>query len=173
MGSLDVLLIFGTALVSMLVSELVSWFFVYRTDKYARAVARTRKLAAELRDGETGPKRAAAVRAELKLLGGDTTGSNFKTMAFLGVIHWLTYSLLSRQYAGLVVARLPFEPLGLVQGMSHRGLVGQDHVRGFSRCALTPMLMLSLPPFKDRGLFYDHLHHGHDPAVHGPAPSRV
>ena len=41
---MDVLAIVGTAVTSMLCSEMVGWFFVYRTARYKNAVARVKKL---------------------------------------------------------------------------------------------------------------------------------
>lgn len=34
--------------------------------------------------------------------------------------------LMGSWFEGIVVAKLPFEPIGLVQGMSHRNLMGND-----------------------------------------------
>lgn len=37
------------------------------------------------------------------------------------------FSSISCSFSGLVVARLPFLPFGVVQGMSHRGLENEDY----------------------------------------------
>ena len=38
----------------------------------------------------------------------------------------LFMSFLSNQFQGVVVAKLPFEPFGFVQGITHRNLPGND-----------------------------------------------
>jgi hypothetical protein len=134
-GFFDVLFVLGTSLASMLLSEAMSWFFVYRTDKYKNAVARvkilSRKFEQAKRADPTG-KKVAQYRTDLKALGTETTGSNVKSMLFLGLLHWFTFSTLSSRYGGVVVAKLPFVvEFGLLQGFSHRGLVGND----YSECA--------------------------------------
>lgn len=34
--------------------------------------------------------------------------------------------VLNRYYSGIVLAKLPFEPIWLVKGISHRGIEGSD-----------------------------------------------
>ncbi len=134
-GFFDVLFVVVTSFASMLLSEALSWVFVYRTDKYKNAVARVKTLSRKFdlaKRADPGGKKVAKYRAQLKALSSETTGSNVKSMLFLGLLHWLTFSTLSSRYGGVVVARLPFVvEFGLLQGFSHRGLVGTD----YSECA--------------------------------------
>ena len=130
MGFVDILAVIVTALCSMLASEFCSWVFVYRTDKYAKAVKKVRSLGPEfleLKRADPASKKVTAMRAELKALGSDTSGSNMKSFVFLAVVHWLTFTILNRSYGGLVIAKLPFEPISLIRGFSHRGLPGDDY----------------------------------------------
>jgi hypothetical protein len=43
-----------------------------------------------------------------------------------GIAHVVTYLSLKAHYDGVVIARLPFAPPGLVQLLSHRSLAGSD-----------------------------------------------
>jgi uncharacterized membrane protein (DUF106 family) len=45
----------------------------------------------------------------------------FLSMSMIGTVRWL-----SNVYDKTVVARLPFEPIGLLHGISHRTLEGDD-----------------------------------------------
>ena len=134
-GFFDVLFVLGTSLASMLTSEALSWLFVYRTDKYKSAVARVKTLSRKFdlaKRVDPAGKKVAKYRTQLKALGSETTGSNMKNMLLLGLLHWFTFSTLSSRYGGVAVARLPFVvEVGLLQGFSHRGLVGTD----YSECA--------------------------------------
>ncbi len=130
-GFFDVLFVIGTSFASMLLSEALSWFFVYRTDKYKTAVARVKTLARKYdlaKRADPGGKKVVKYKAALKALATETTGSNVKSMLFLGLLHWLTFSSMSSRYSGVVVAKLPFSvEFGLLQGFSHRGLLGTDY----------------------------------------------
>merc|ERR1712000_494806 len=117
---MDVLTIMATAATSMLCSEMVGWFFVYRTERYQNAVARVKKLSKLYKEAKKAPAQskknpATKYKAELKQLSSETTGSSMKSTVFLVVIHWLTFTLLSRSYDGVVVAKLPFESFGLLR----------------------------------------------------------
>ena len=52
---MDVLAIVGTAVTSMLCSEMVGWFFVYRTARYKNAVARVKKLSRKYLEAKKAP----------------------------------------------------------------------------------------------------------------------
>lgn len=134
MSALDVLVVVATSFGSMLLSEGLSWIFVYRSEAYQAATARVRQLGRKYelakRQDPLG-KKVVKYREQLKAIGAQTGGSNWKSMLFLGLLHWLTFSTLSRRYEGVVVARLPFVvQFGLLQGFSHRGLLGSDFSEG-------------------------------------------
>merc|ERR1711934_798950 len=48
--------------------------------------------------------------------------STFVVSGLFVFLMWYFHSA----FAGVVVARLPFEPLGFIQGLSHRGIEGDD-----------------------------------------------
>lgn len=128
MGFVESLTVIGTALLSMLASEALSWLLVYRTPKYKAGIVRVKALSRKFdlaKRADPSSKKVTKYRAQLKQLASETTGSNMKSMLLLGLLHWFTFALLSR-YDSIVVARLPFHvQFGLLQGFSHRGLTGK------------------------------------------------
>lgn len=51
----------------------------------------------------------------------------------------IALSSFGTMYQGIVVARLPFEPFFLIQGVTHRGLMGND----FTDCAYIFLYILT------------------------------
>lgn len=139
MGVFDVLFIVACSVFSSLLSELVSYLLVYRTESYQKACARIKVLNVKYLHSVGESKKAQKYKTELKELGAHTSGGSIKTFLFLAVIQWLTFTALSRKYSGMVVAKLPFVPIGLVQGFSHRSIVGSD----LTECSFFFIFMLS------------------------------
>ena len=46
---------------------------------------------------------------------------------FVGLFMMIFMSLLSSAYQGVVVAKLPFEPLSFMRGVTHRKITGTDY----------------------------------------------
>ena len=49
-----------------------------------------------------------------------------RTGMLTALVHAFSFFMLKASYEGIVLARLPFAPLGIVHGLSHRGLSGND-----------------------------------------------
>jgi hypothetical protein len=52
--------------------------------------------------------------------------SKMKSTIFMSLTYFLIFNMLSTSYDGIRVARLPFYPFGIVQGLSHRNLQDDD-----------------------------------------------
>ena len=63
---------------------------------------------------------------KLKSQNRDLSFTKMKSMALTGVIFTLLLSTFNNWFSGRVVAKLPFIPIGFVQGLSHRNLPGDD-----------------------------------------------
>ena len=50
-----------------------------------------------------------------------------KSTILVGLFMIFFMYFLSGVYAGVVVARLPFEPFGMISGISHRNIPGADY----------------------------------------------
>lgn len=63
---------------------------------------------------------------KLKSQNRDLSFTKMKSMALTGVIFTLLLSTFNNWFSGRVVAKLPFIPIGFIQGLSHRNLPGED-----------------------------------------------
>lgn len=50
-----------------------------------------------------------------------------QSYALIALTMYSLYNFLSRAYAGVVVCKLPFVPISILQGMSHSGIMGTDY----------------------------------------------
>ena len=138
----DMLIIASVSVVAALLSEGVSWFMVYRKPEYKEKRARAERLQGSLaaKKAKSVPpsKRKAhdrVVRAIEDELGEITRSLASKKLVptlIMAVVFIGVYRVLSSNWSGQVVARLPFEPFGLVQNLSFRDLEGDDkHMSSF------------------------------------------
>ena len=58
------------------------------------------------------------------------TMTKMKSFFFLMLLMVASYALLNSLYEGQPVVQLPFTPIGFIQGLSHRGLSGEDYTQG-------------------------------------------
>lgn len=63
---------------------------------------------------------------KLKSQNRDLSMARMKAMTLTGVILSFLLSALHDQFSGRVVAKLPFVPIGFIQGLSHLNLPGDD-----------------------------------------------
>ena len=63
---------------------------------------------------------------KLKSQNRDLSMARMKAMALTGVIFTILLSMFNNQFSGRVVAKLPFVPIGFIQGLSHQNLPGDD-----------------------------------------------
>jgi len=61
--------------------------------------------------------------------------SNF----LIGLFMIMVLSSLGNAFSGIVVAKLPFEPIFLFKSMTHRGILGND----FTDCSYLPIYILT------------------------------
>mmetsp|Transcript_43190 Transcript_43190/g.52367 ORF Transcript_43190/g.52367 Transcript_43190/m.52367 type:complete len:176 (-) Transcript_43190:168-695(-) len=114
--------------------EGISWFVVYRTIAYQNLVAskdRTSKKVEEMKTSLAGGKAKSARKMSqkedlLKMTNQQIGFMKWKSNFVLGGIFVIMFSLLGSIYDAVPVARLPFEPLSMMTGMTHRGLPGED-----------------------------------------------
>ena len=153
----DLLSLLMYAIVAALISELISWFFVFSRvdierikDVHSKAGKRLEKKKEEV--GAAGPEKEAskpdggkgkgkdkdskgANKPDKKLvqLEKEFEGANnaliaikSRAMMFTGMIHLLTFFALKDSYEGMVLAKLPFQPLSWFHPITHRNIKGTD-----------------------------------------------
>ena len=125
---------------------MVSWILIYRTESYQRlkktidglsarveekkkeqaaaSVGKAAVAGAESKDKLS--KKVAALEAELASRNRELSMSKMQSTFVVGLSMLAVFGLLNNLFEGVAVAKLPFEPFGLLRSMSHRGLGGSD-----------------------------------------------
>jgi hypothetical protein len=123
------------ALGSTLLVEFISWAMIYRTDSYKalkEEVERTtRKLERRKKEtSATAAKRATGLEETLKATNQKMQVARLKSMLVVGVVMFVVVTTLNSHFEGVVIVKLPFRPFGMLQGITHRNLAGDDFTDG-------------------------------------------
>ncbi|KAL0212839.1 hypothetical protein RCL1_006465 [Eukaryota sp. TZLM3-RCL] len=122
-----VLLVILLSLFVSILSEFLGWLFVYRTTKYKALKSRVVQLLDQYEKGKSGDvKKFQKIESQLKQEHRNVQMTKAKGTFFLGIIMIFVYKVLASKLDGEVVAVLPFEPLKLIRGITHRRLDGFD-----------------------------------------------
>ncbi|KAK5967095.1 Phenylalanine--tRNA ligase beta subunit [Trichostrongylus colubriformis] len=131
----DCLLIIAIAFCTALAGEGLTYLLVYRSEQYKRLKTemerKTKRLekkkqeAGEVVD-KNAKKRLERDEERLKATNRDMSMFKMKSMFAIGLAFTALLSTFNSIFDGRVVARLPFVPIGFLQGLSHRNLVGDD-----------------------------------------------
>eukprot|EP01112_Ceratiomyxa_fruticulosa_P016260 TRINITY_DN4885_c0_g1_i3.p1 TRINITY_DN4885_c0_g1~~TRINITY_DN4885_c0_g1_i3.p1 ORF type:complete len:211 (-),score=55.62 TRINITY_DN4885_c0_g1_i3:148-780(-) len=73
-------------------------------------------------------KKLTRIEDQLKEANRDLSMSKMKSTFVVGFAMISLVGFLNSYFDGIVVARLPFEPIGFLQGLSHRNLPGNDYL---------------------------------------------
>uniref|UniRef100_A0A8C4N2H9 Calcium load-activated calcium channel n=1 Tax=Eptatretus burgeri TaxID=7764 RepID=A0A8C4N2H9_EPTBU len=118
-----------------LLAEGITWMLVYRTEKYKKLkseVERQSKRLEKRREtvsefaGKLQKKKMEREEEKLKMNSRDLSMVRMKSMLAIGFCFTALMGMFNSIFEGRVVAKLPFQPLAWLQGLSHRGLLGDD-----------------------------------------------
>ncbi|KAK7094792.1 calcium load-activated calcium channel-like [Littorina saxatilis] len=131
----DCILIVFISICTALLGEGLTWVMVYRTEKYQKLKAevekQSKKLEKQKEAGENADRNAKKKleRQEEKLKSNsrDLSLVKMKSMFAIGFAFTALLSMFNTIFDGRVVANLPFTPISLMQGISHRNLPGDDY----------------------------------------------
>ncbi|CAL8143609.1 unnamed protein product [Orchesella dallaii] len=133
----DTFLIIFISVVTAFFGEGVTWLMVYRTEKYQKLKLEVERQCKKLekRKEATGEsvivknqkKKLEREEEKLKTNTRDLSLVKMKSMFAIGVAFTALLSIFNSIFDGRVVAKLPFIPLGFLQGISHRNLPGTDY----------------------------------------------
>lgn len=133
--------------------EGLCYYFVYRNDEYQSIVAQVDRYAKqadkqklELDTAATDKKsKKKANRAEdqLKRLYAQLMPYNLRLTLVNFFVLIGAYQVFSASYDGIVVAKLPFVPFGIFQGLTHRNLPGDDFTDASAHLIFAMGLLLS------------------------------
>ncbi|CAF1140826.1 unnamed protein product [Brachionus calyciflorus] len=132
----DSILIIFIAVFTALLSEGLSWLLIYRTEKYKRLQAEVEKQSKKLeKQKESLPdmsdknhkKKLERQEEKLKLNNRELSMVKMKSMMTISFAFMALLSMFNSIFEGRVVAKLPFEPISWIRGISHRNLNGEDY----------------------------------------------
>ena len=148
-------MIVGITVATTLLTEAVCWVLVYSDPAFQKLTADVEKANKELRrakervENDEGDDAKRLKESEKKVLEGEKavrrlnarlTGMRWKTNMIMPFIMIAVFAILGEWYEGVIIAKLPFEPIGLIHGMTRRGLYGvTDDVR---LCSFLPIYIL-------------------------------
>ncbi|EFA76523.1 hypothetical protein PPL_10291 [Heterostelium album PN500] len=149
---IDILFIITISITSALLSEGLSWLLVYRTESYQRMKASADKLQAQvdkIKETESTTstiqlknkakdKKLERIEESLKLTNKDLSFSKMKSMFAVAVSMIALFTYLNTVFDGKIVCKLPFEPIGFIQNLSHRNIPGKD----YTDCSMTFLYVL-------------------------------
>lgn len=131
----DSILIVLISISTALLGEGLTWLMVYRTEKYQRLkleverqskrLDRRKETVGELVDKSI-KRKLDREEERLKANSRDLSMVKMKSMFFVGLTFTAILGMFNSLFHGRVVAKLPFIPLGFIQGVSHRNLAGND-----------------------------------------------
>ncbi len=133
-------LIILISLFSGILTELLSWFFVYRTAEFERlkksieatqAKLEKRKEDQQMQNSnqpanKAREKKISHLDSQLSVLNRELSMKKFRSTFISGFALVAVFAVLSSLFEQKIVAKLPFEPISLVANFSHRGLTGGD-----------------------------------------------
>lgn len=130
----DAVFIIFISTCTALLGEGLTWFLVYKTEKYQRLKAEVekqckkiekKKETSDLSDAKN-KKKLEREEERLKTTNRDLSMVKMKSLFFIGITFTALLSMFNTIFEGRVVAHLPFTPISWVQGLSHRSLPGND-----------------------------------------------
>ncbi|KAE8682354.1 hypothetical protein F3Y22_tig00111253pilonHSYRG00038 [Hibiscus syriacus] len=78
-------------------------------------------------------KKIDSVKTSLKESSRDLSLFKFKSGAVVALVLIIIFGLLNSLFEGKVVAKLPFEPIGIVMKMRHRGIEGDEDIQNSNK----------------------------------------
>ena len=117
------------SLINAIISELLTYYFVYRKEHYQKLkkkIINTFYFVNELKRNGQNDKKRKKLERDMKEDNTKLMGMKMYSFLFLGLTSFALYQFMRKSYVGLIVAKLPFEPFSLLTRMSHAGIEGND-----------------------------------------------
>ncbi|KRZ75441.1 Transmembrane and coiled-coil domains protein 1 [Trichinella papuae] len=129
------------------VGEALTYALVYRSEQYKRMKAEIDRQAKRLErkkdqgnEIERSNKRKLEKQEErLKVSNRDLSQFKMRSMFAIGLAFTALLTTFSSIFEGITIAKLPFEPISLMRGISHRNLPGDN----FKECSFIFLYVMS------------------------------
>ncbi|KAJ2161677.1 Calcium load-activated calcium channel [Coemansia sp. RSA 552] len=127
----DLVVVLLLSLLSSGVSEALSYVLVYRTDDFQRLKAKViqseikleqEKQATSSGKGKQRQRRIESIEAQLSAARSKAGSMQMRNMLVVGLVQVAAIYLVNARFSGRVVGVLPFEPVSMFRGLTHRGL---------------------------------------------------
>ncbi|KAJ1735780.1 hypothetical protein LPJ61_000377 [Coemansia biformis] len=149
----DFVSVLALSLLSSSVAEAISYALVYRTDEFRDLKAKVLQCEQRLEDeklvtagrGKNRQRRIESIEAQLSAARGKAGSMQMRSMLVVGVVQVAAIYLVNAWYSGRVVGVLPFEPLAMFRGLTHRGLAEDSPANA---CSATFVFVLGGLAFK-------------------------
>lgn len=135
-------------------AEAVSWVLIYRKESYkvlkksieqlTKRLDKKKESLPSLAKQKQKDKRVNIIDQQLKAKQQALTVAKFKSTMLVGAIMLGVFAFLNSTFDGMVVAKLPFVPIPLLQGLTHRNLAGTD----FTDCSMMFLYALCSYPMR-------------------------
>ena len=132
----DTTLVMVAATFTAVLAEGLSYFLIYRTEEYKQIKKNVESLSKQLEKEKekvviaskqkTQEKKITKTDSMLKNTNQQLNSSKMKSTMIIALFMIAFMSTLSSTYHGVVVAKLPFVPFSMLQGITHRNLPGDD-----------------------------------------------
>ncbi|XP_053209523.1 calcium load-activated calcium channel-like [Panonychus citri] len=132
----DCILILFISIFTALLGEALTWLMVYRTDKFkklkgeverqCKRLEKKKEVLGEPTDKQQ-KKKLEREEEKLKNHNRDLSLVKMKSMFAIGLAFTALLSMFNSIFDGRIVAKLPFVPISLIQGLSHRNISGNDY----------------------------------------------
>lgn len=128
----ELLTIVAIGFTTTAVSEFLTWLFVHRKSDYKMLLKNISNLKKKISKHEDDNiqkqnKKKNQMEDRLQLMNSELSMKKFKSSIIVGVLMLITVSYFSKKYSGQIVAKLPFYPIALIRGLTHRGIDGTDY----------------------------------------------
>lgn len=135
--SIDFLLTVKVLLCSLITtsfSELCNYVLVYRKQDYKSLKSnidgvskRLKKMSNIGLNNKSALKKKDNLETRLKGMNAELGMKKFKSTFMIGFVMIAAIFMLNKYFSGKIVGKLPFQPWGIVTGLSHRGIEGEDY----------------------------------------------
>ncbi|PIA13449.1 hypothetical protein COEREDRAFT_24990, partial [Coemansia reversa NRRL 1564] len=141
------------SLVTSSLSETISYFLVYRAEEFQRLKSKVIQSERKLEDekqmtgggGKHRQRRIEGIEAQLSAARSKASSIQLRNMLVVGLVQVASIYCVNSWYNGLVVGVLPFEPLAMFRGLTHRGLTEDSPANA---CSATFVFVLGGLMFK-------------------------
>jgi uncharacterized membrane protein (DUF106 family) len=122
---------------------------MYRKDEYKSISSEVEKLNKKLEklknthviqaQNKSHEKKIHTIEDQLKKTSQQMMFNSMKCNVIIAVMMIAVLNLVGTHFQGMIVAKLPFEPFGIIQGITHRNIEGTD----YTDCAYLFIYILS------------------------------